>query len=347
VDFPHFLHHLRVAAAVHDWGKANQAFQDAVTTKEEQVIRHEHLSGLLLADLIAEGEVLAWLRGSGIDEVVLLAAVISHHVKVATKGEHALGAYVGKRETLRLLSTHDDFTTIWRMVEDEVGSRCSVPLRFPPLWRKEDIKGRSLKTIKILEQYASHLRDDPERNRWVGAIRASLIVADAVGSAVVRMEKGEENDFEATIHQWVEGCFSQVLTADDIWTKITKGRIRELRERKRWDDSKGFAFGDERGFSRFQVEVAHQGRRVLLTAPCGSGKTLAAWNWIKAQLGESPAARALFLYPTRATATEGFRDYVSWAPEDDAGLLSGTADYELQEMFETPDDSGDLRRGRD
>ncbi len=59
-------------------------------------------------------------------------------------------------------------------------------------------------------------------------------------------------------------------------------------------------------------------------------------------------SRVLFLYPTRATATEGFRDYVSWAPEDDAGLLSGTAAYELKDIFGTPDDSAskDPRRGR-
>ena len=65
------------------------------------------------------------------------------------------------------------------------------------------------------------------------------------------------------------------------------------------------------------------------------------------RLDREPAARVLFLYPTRATATEGFRDYVSWAPEDEAGLLSGTADYELQGMFETPDDSQDPRNRRD
>jgi CRISPR-associated endonuclease/helicase Cas3 len=51
-----------------------------------------------------------------------------------------------------------------------------------------------------------------------------------------------------------------------------------------------------------------------------------------------PAARVLFLYPTRATSTEGFRDYVSWAPESDAGLLTGTADFDLQDMFTAPDD---------
>jgi CRISPR-associated endonuclease/helicase Cas3 len=74
-------------------------------------------------------------------------------------------------------------------------------------------------------------------------------------------------------------------------------------------------------------------------------KGLAAWNWIKTCLDKQPASRVLFLYPTRATATEGFRDYVSWAPEDEAGLLSGTANYELQDMFATPEDSGDPRKG--
>jgi CRISPR-associated endonuclease/helicase Cas3 len=47
----------------------------------------------------------------------------------------------------------------------------------------------------------------------------------------------------------------------------------------------------------------------------------------------------LFLYPTRGTATEGFRDYVSWAPEADASLVHGTAAYDLAGMFTNPDDA--------
>ena len=108
-DFSRILRHLRVGAAAHDWGKANDGFQDAVNHGGEQVIRHEHLSGLLLAELIADQKILNWLRVAGIDEGILLAAVISHHLKVGTKGEHALGAFVGKRDTLRLCSEHDDF----------------------------------------------------------------------------------------------------------------------------------------------------------------------------------------------------------------------------------------------
>ena len=81
-----------------------------------------------------------------------------------------------------------------------------------------------------------------------------------------------------------------------------------------------------------------------MLAPCGSGKTLAAWHWIASRLEKRPAARVLFLYPTRATATEGFRDYVAWAPEEDAALAHGTAAYDLEEMFGNP---ADTRRDKD
>lgn len=351
-DFARFLRHLRVAAAAHDWGKANNAFQGAVKEREEQVIRHEHLSGLLLADLIAKQDVQDWLQVAGIDELVLIAAVISHHLKVGTEGEHTLGARLGERSTLVLLRGHDDFATIWKMIQDEVGSPCPIELQFPGPWDwKHDIQPKSRAMMKRLHRYASELNE--ERKRWVGSIRAALIVADALGSAVVRMEKSADKSFEVVIDRWAQDCFSKILTGDEIWTEVTKKRIADLRDRDRWNDSTGVAFGDERGFSQFQVEIAGQGPRVLLTAPCGSGKTLAAWNWIKTNLDQAdqaPKSRVLFLYPTRATATEGFRDYVSWAPECDATLLSGTADYELQGMFETPDDprdSRDPRRSRD
>lgn len=90
-DFSRILRHLRVGAAAHDWGKANDGFQDAVNHGGEQVIRHEHLSGLLLAELIADQKILNWFRVAGVNEGILLAAVISHHLKVGTKGKHPRG----------------------------------------------------------------------------------------------------------------------------------------------------------------------------------------------------------------------------------------------------------------
>ena len=72
--------------------------------------------------------------------------------------------------------------------------------------------------------------------------------------------------------------------------------------------------------------------RALLIAPCGSGKTLAAWRWVAARGRERPIGRAIFLYPTRGTATEGFRDYVSHAGPELAALVHGTADLDLDNL---------------
>ena len=237
------------------------------------------------------------------------------------------------------------------MVRDEVGSRCPSDIKFPTDWDKKQIRDKSNAMRAKLDGAHGQLRHDFQRKRWVAAVRAALIAADSVGSAVVRIDHDAGETSEKAIEDWVGKCFSTTLSGTDVWEKITAKRIEELIEKKRWDKNVGQEFEGVRGFSSFQCEVASQGPRVLLTAACGSGKTLAAWNWIKAQLDarpeDRPLSRVLFLYPTRATATEGFRDYVSWAPGDEAGLLSGTAAYELHEMFGTPDDSNDRRKGID
>ena len=84
LDFALFLRYLRISAAAHDWGKANDGFQAALHKSGEQVIRHEHLSGLLLFDKA----ILDWLRRSQLDVTIILSAVISHHVK---SGQKTLG----------------------------------------------------------------------------------------------------------------------------------------------------------------------------------------------------------------------------------------------------------------
>jgi CRISPR-associated endonuclease/helicase Cas3 len=99
------------------------------------------------------------------------------------------------------------------------------------------------------------------------------------------------------------------------------------------------------GWTDFQKACDDLPDRALLLAPCGSGKTLAAWRWIAARLDVRPAARVIFLYPTRGTATEGFRDYVSWAPEADAALVHGTSTYDLEGLLDDLD-AADPRSGR-
>jgi CRISPR-associated endonuclease/helicase Cas3 len=158
------------------------------------------------------------------------------------------------------------------------------------------------------------------------AVKAAVIAADAAASGLAR--EGYP------ITTWLREAFTETLTADAIDQHIIQKRKRaiETKTKRRFE------------FQSFQNAAASLPDRALLIAPCGAGKTLAAWRWIAARLGARPAAHVIFLYPTRATATEGFRDYVSYAPESDAALLTGTARYELQDMFSNPVDE---RHGRD
>jgi CRISPR-associated endonuclease/helicase Cas3 len=158
------------------------------------------------------------------------------------------------------------------------------------------------------------------------SVKAALLAADSAGSGVVRVGHALED--------WVSNAFGQPLTAVDIRNNVVLPRICEIETKS----SKPVVLQD------FQRQAATLGERALLLAPCGSGKTLAAWHWIESRLQQKPASRVLFLYPTRATATEGFRDYVSWAPEEEAALAHGTASYDLEDMFDNPEDS---RTGKD
>ena len=66
---------------------------------------------------------------------------------------------------------------------------------------------------------------------------------------------------------------------------------------------------------------------------------MAAWRWAAAAADRNSIGSVIFLYPTRATATEGFKDYVAWAPEAEAILLTGTATLDLEGMRTNPSEA--------
>src|SRR5206468_3989877 len=103
---------------------------------------------------------------------------------------------------------------------------------------------------------------------------------------------------------WLQRCFqTDPLTGEFVEKSVIDPRIREIESRT----GCGFQWRD------WQLATGDLGERALLLSPCGSGKTMAAWRWIRNRLADTPTSRVIFLYPTRGTATEGFRDYVSWA----------------------------------
>jgi CRISPR-associated endonuclease/helicase Cas3 len=318
-DHPRFMLNLRIAALFHDIGKANEDFQAAMVAMgfKAQSLRHEHLSALLLC----EPAVSSWLAGGvGIDADVITAAVLSHHLKASEDGEWKVLNPKHATPTKLFLDDQQVTTALARIAE--VAGIPPFAGAFPA---ERYVDDAWLPAWEALFARASRFGRDirkknPERLKLTLAVKAGLIVSDSVSSGLVR------GGFD--IQSWIDDvAHGHALEANAIDAKILAPRIAQLSKAKEFK------------WHSFQEGAATVGPRGLLLAACGAGKTLAAWRWASSVSKANEIARVIFLYPTRGTATEGFRDYVAHAPEGETALVHGTSAYELAEMMENPPES--------
>lgn len=317
-----FFVNSEISMILHDIGKANSGFVGSIMgEKGNQTIRHEHLSGLILG----LPEIRNWIGTiPEADHEIILSAVICHHLKA---GESDFCKLQNPDITLfRVFG--DNLSEILDIVSEKLGLQSVVP-QIPSIWSFEKRKGDFFYFEPLKEQLRKSLKKvgkDKERLSLLIAVRAALIVSDSAGSGLFRERKD--------LSEWIKNAFDESALIDSAYIEnsIVNPRKEDL-------EKKGVIFK----WNDFQDSSESIPSRSLLLAPCGSGKTLAAWRWIKGQLKEKSVSRVIFLYPTRGTASEGFRDYVSWAPEADAALVHGAASYELNGMFS----NGDERSGKD
>jgi CRISPR-associated endonuclease/helicase Cas3 len=330
-----FLLNLQVAALFHDLGKANEDFLAAVSQPGfiQQTIRHEHLSALILC----LPEVRNWLsQNSRLDADIITAAVLSHHLKASDDSKsikdkernekiksYRWGQAQTQKQVVTLYLQHKEVNATLQRIVDLTNLQ-----GFPNLpktawkpaseWEQAWRRGKK----QLAPYFERDLRKNDQRRSLLLAVKAGLIVSDAAASGLVR--EGY------TISDWIEAIVhSEAIAVSEISDKILLPRIQQIEARIQ----KPFKF------HAFQEQAAGQGAKALLLVACGGGKTLAAWKWAEQQAQQYNIGKVLFLYPTRGTATEGFRDYVGWAPEADAALVTGTAKYELEAMAENPSES--------
>jgi CRISPR-associated endonuclease/helicase Cas3 len=326
-DRQRFLLNLRVAALFHDLGKANADFQAAVLGTaggRPQTLRHEHISALVLC----LPEIRGWLAQSPLLDVdAITAAVLSHHLKAAESGTARVwGEPQTTRDQARILMhlDHPEVAQIFERVRVCVGLGAPPPIPTGPwvettgIWKDSLSRGRD-----AARKFGREIRrQGSTRQALLMAVKAGVIVADSVASAIVRVG--------GSIGDWIEDVVHRpAITASELASAIIEPRVAAIEGITK----KPF------NLHRFQALAAEQGERALLLAGCGAGKTLAAWKWAEAVLKERELGRVIFLYPTRGTATEGFRDYVGWAPEADAALVHGTSKYELEQMAKNPNEA--------
>jgi hypothetical protein len=105
-------------------------------------------------------------------------------------------------------------------------------------------------------RFALHL-DDPQ----VSAVLRRA-AADAAASGLSRTDE--------PLTSWIDDRARGATLTGAVAREVVAPRTRQLARRApfRWH--------------AFQDLAARKGRRVLMVAPCGAGKTLAAWRWAQA-----------------------------------------------------------------
>ncbi|MCA6522298.1 MAG: CRISPR-associated helicase Cas3' [Pseudanabaena sp. M135S2SP2A07QC] len=341
---------VRLAAFCHDWGKANNGFQDMVRKKrKDQVIRHEHLSALM----ISLPEVRQWLQNSpeGIpkaDFELVRLLVLGHHLKAVSRKRSDFYTEFCKfcskdkdDDSFVVFSSHQQFSKLLKWLCREPFNLPDPIFVIPDNWtfskNKKGIYVRDFRDRILAEfgQIEMQLSKDESRLRLFMAARVVVLSADAVASGLRRISNLESSSIEkgkeVSQKDWITLGLLKGKTAQDIESLLEK-RKAQIIERKIKQGITGFSFE----YQKFQTQAATLGDRALLLAPCGSGKTIAAYLWIQKQLESHAGWKAIFLYPTTGTATEGFKDYASH--DDDAALLHGRAEFDLKGMFKNPDE---------
>lgn len=328
-----------VAAFCHDFGKANDGFQKMVRNpqKYKQSIRHEHVSVLV----ISLPEVRSWLsKNQAVDYELVRLLVLGHHLK-AVSPSFALRnpqftefcKQLDRHDSVIFLSDKPDFKKLLRVAHRLISLLDEPTFNISKNWSfSSDVEGEKIyeyrdRIIREFGQLQDALSQETEeakaRRNLLMASRVIVLAADAAASGLRRLNLPQKH--------WIVKGLEKGKTSIDI-EKILEKRKQEVTERKHENGDIDFVFE----YQTFQKETATLGKRALILAPCGSGKTIAAYLWIQKQLEIHPGWKAIFLYPTTGTATEGFKDYASH--DEDAALLHSRAEFDLNGMFKNPDE---------
>ncbi|MHB8577678.1 MAG: CRISPR-associated endonuclease Cas3'', partial [Dehalococcoidia bacterium] len=232
-DFAQFFLNSWIAAACHDVGKANDGFQRIVRdANARQLLRHEHLSALLLW----EPAVREWLRfheDGGVDAELIAAAVVSHHLKVDDK-TFATQQVSVDRPRIRVLAASSDVEAVLAIAAEPLAVAAPSLAASAGEWNvAPDISRRRELFLRDMHRFKQSLARNDRRQRMLLAVKAALIAADSAGSAIVRTGLDPE--------EWLHRVFGRsLLTRVAVHEAVIEPRIRQLEQQNRWHDYHDF-----------------------------------------------------------------------------------------------------------
>jgi CRISPR-associated endonuclease/helicase Cas3 len=310
----------RLAAYLHDWGKANDHFQMVVRNdlkslepqyrrnpmEHPQMIRHEVASALLAWDFHE------WLEQCpSADFMTALAAAGGHHLKLGGKQGKDTGEFGDFREgsgetEIYWYINHCYFKKLIRYGIRTLGL---PPLKVSGLKSRWGIQTVKDKRCQMLEVFADWEADEA----LLAVVKALLIAGDSFGSA--------SGQFTSEMYDWMLQKFGRKLSAHEWMANELEQRLSIADLQNVIDQRRG-----TNDLRQFQVDLGNSSKRVTLArAGCGTGKTLGAYNWAKTH---AIGRKLFFCYPTTGTSTEGFLDYVQ--DEVESVLLHSRAKIDLE-----------------
>lgn len=308
-DFSYLRSTARLAAYLHDWGKANDHFQGVVRSRmpnaspkrnpmqNPQLIRHEIVS-ILLA-----WEFRAWLKEGEGDFMTALAAAGGHHLKLGGKNGKDTSEIGEIRpcgdDKVHLYLFHPDFKQLLRFGIKQVGCPETIKLAQKPTteWTVTQIKRRREALLTLDEDCFANWQP---HEVLLAVVKALLVTGDAIASAFPQTN--------LNLKAWIQDALKEnILTATNLQS-VMNARLQSNLLRQ------------------FQIDLGNIKTRVgLARAGCGTGKTVGAYNWAKRH---AVGRKLFFCYPTTGTSTEGFLDYVQ--EELKSTLLHSRAEIDLE-----------------
>lgn len=338
INLGDFASTVRLGAYLHDWGKANQHFQDMVYLKtldpksldvkqqeyrkkiicsskkhdDRQMLRHEIISGILALQVPSFR---AWLeKCPNANLMIAVWAAIGHHLKTGVNQKNKPAGVIaeipsGTGDELKIYTSHPDFQAVLKMGCQALNLPAQLPEAPPDIWKKSELETALINLRDEFIQFESQL--DWEQQKFVAAVKATVIAADLAGSALPLAEE----DFKV----WIEEVLSLQLSQQEIQNLVNQ-RLEGKKLRP------------------FQQLIAESKRRVtLVKAGCGTGKTIGAYAWAEKW---AVGRKLFFSYPTTGTASQGYIDYAD-GTEVEAALMHSRADLDRELLFSGDSDNSE------
>jgi CRISPR-associated endonuclease/helicase Cas3 len=298
---------VKLAAAVHDFGKATDVFSAVLSgSRKSTGLRHEWISVWWLTQPAIKEWLLPVVGGDEMLWTAVSVAVASHHRRPPWDGDFSFEL------AIQLQVDDAQFQKCIHQVRDwfHLGE---PPSELPALVYPGPSKAKSIRdwywnlradTAEAFEEFEAR---HPTWRRFVAAAKASLIAADVAGSAL--WEHLPERQQRLS---WIRDTLTQ---------KVPSSEIQAIADH-RLNGNKLFPFQ--------QAISDSDGDVTLVEAGCGAGKTVAAYLWAARQ---QAGRRIWFCYPTTGTASEGFFGYLV-DPDNDKKARPGAELFHSRSEFD-------------